>query len=129
MGEHGVGDLPAPDGERDLHRLGREVSEHLRVGVERASTARARLGEDRFLDVHHRELVADPLGTVRRDLRRSSTSSSTPRSSRRSSMAQPTAPAPTAPTATPPEQFGLTDAQFRSDYDFYIRHFDIDLEG
>ena len=90
--------------------------------------ARARLGEDRFLDVHHRELVADPLGTVRRiydalDLEL------TP------SVAQAifewheaTGPARTALTATP-EQFGLTRDQLRSDYDFYIRHFDIGVEG
>jgi hypothetical protein len=25
------------------------------------------------------------------------------------------------------EQFGLTTAQLRSDFDFYIRHFDIDV--
>ena len=27
-----------------------------------------------------------------------------------------------------PEQFGLSAAQLRSDYDFYIRHFDVDVE-
>ena len=27
------------------------------------------------------------------------------------------------------EQFGLSAAQLRSDYDFYIRHFDVALEG
>ena len=27
------------------------------------------------------------------------------------------------------EQFGLTTAQIRSDYDFYIRHFDVAVEG
>ena len=58
--------FPRPQGERDLRRLGREVSEHLRVGVENAIAARARLGEDRFLDVHHRDLIADPMGTMRR---------------------------------------------------------------
>ena len=40
--------------------------EHLREGMQHAIAARARIGEDRFLDVHHRELVADPMGTVRR---------------------------------------------------------------
>ena len=57
--------FPAAQGERDLHRLGGEVSEHLRVGVEHAIAARARIGEARFLDVHHRDLIADHLGTVR----------------------------------------------------------------
>jgi len=57
--------FPPPQSERDLQRVGREVSEHLRVGVENAITARARIGEARFLDVHHRDLIADPMGTVR----------------------------------------------------------------
>jgi hypothetical protein len=58
--------FPASRGELDRQRLGREVSNHLRVGMENAIAARARLGDDRFLDVHHRELVADPIGTLRR---------------------------------------------------------------
>ena len=41
------------------------MSKHLRVGVEQAIAARARIGEERFLDVHHRDLIADPMGTVR----------------------------------------------------------------
>jgi hypothetical protein len=28
-----------------------------------------------------------------------------------------------------PEQFGLSADQIRSDYDFYIRHFDVPVEG
>ena len=51
--------LPPADGQRDLHRLGREISEHLRVGMESAIAARARIGEDRFLDVQQRELIVD----------------------------------------------------------------------
>ena len=27
------------------------------------------------------------------------------------------------------EQFGLSTSQLRSDYDFYIRHFDVAVEG
>ena len=57
--------FPETTGALDLHRLGREVSNHLRVGVEQAMAARARIGEDRFHDVHHRDLIADPMGVVR----------------------------------------------------------------
>ena len=60
---------PRPPTVLDLHRLGREVSNHLRIGVEHAIAARARLGEDRFHDVHHRELLADPMGIAARHLR------------------------------------------------------------
>jgi hypothetical protein len=58
--------MPPADGERDLHGLGREISDHLRIGMEHAIAERARIGEDRFLDVHHRQMVADPQGTIRR---------------------------------------------------------------
>src|SRR5262249_53011382 len=58
--------LPPPEGSRDLHALGREICAHLRDGTAHAIEQRARLGEDRFLDVHHRELVADPRATIRR---------------------------------------------------------------
>ena len=59
--------FPQPQTRRDLHRLGREVSNHLREGVRAGHRRHApRIGEDRFLDIHHRELVTDPMGTVRR---------------------------------------------------------------
>ena len=114
---------------RDLHALGHEVSEHLREGMQRAIDERARIGEHRFLDVHHRELVADPRGTIRRvydwlDLEL------TPGVERTifdwqeaNTMGAKGAHHYTA------EQFGLDDAQIRSDYDFYIRHFDVAVEG
>jgi hypothetical protein len=113
----------------DLHRLGREVSNHLRVGVEQAIAARARIGEDRFLDVHHRQFVADPMGTVR---------------SVYDFLGYELAPAVEQTIADwtvvnrsgakgthnyTAEQFGLTDAQLRDDYRFYTDHFDVDIEG
>jgi hypothetical protein len=113
----------------DLHRLGREVSNHLRVGVEQAIAARARIGEDRFHDVHHRDFVADPMGVVRRvydflGYELTPTVEQTiadwtveNRSGAKGSHHY---------TA---EQFGLTDAQLRDDYRFYTDHFDVSTEG
>lgn len=121
--------LPAPAGERDVPALGREISEHLREGMEHAIEQRARIGEDRFLDVHHRELVADPQGTIRRiyawlDLEL------TPEAERtifdwqeRNRVGAQGTHRYTA------EQYGLTVDRIRSDYDFYIRHFDVAVEG
>jgi hypothetical protein len=120
--------FPAPNGERDLHQLGREVSEHLRVGVEHAIAARARLGEDRFFDVHHRMLIADPMNTVRGvyeflglELR-----PEVERSLRDWQDANRSGAHGTHRYSA--EQFGLSTAQLRSDYDFYIRRFDVTLE-
>ncbi len=120
--------LPAPDGERDAHALGREICEHLREGMEHAIEQRARIGEDRFLDVHHRDLVGDPRGTIRRiyawlDLELTPAAEHTifDWQDRNRMGAQGT-------HRYTAEQYGLTTEQIRSDYDFYIRRFDIAVE-
>jgi hypothetical protein len=120
--------LPAPAGERDHHRLGREAAEHLRVGVEQAMAARARLGAERFLDVHHRELIADPMGIVRRvyawlDLEL--TWEVEQSIARWQEVNRSGAHGTHRYTA---EEFGLSNAQLRADFGDYVRHFDIDLE-
>lgn len=121
--------FPRPAGERDLRALGREVSEHLREGMERAISERARIGEHRFLDVHHRELVADPKGTVRRvydwlglDLQPEVAQSIFAWQASNAMGAQ-------GAHRYTAAQFGLSVEQIRSDYDFYIRHFDVVTEG
>jgi hypothetical protein len=121
--------LPRPAGERDLHGLGREICDHLRIGMEHAIEQRARLGEDRFLDVHHRDLIADPQGTIRRIYARLDLEL-TPDVARtifdwqdRNRVGAQGTHRYTA------EQYGLTTGQIRSDYDFYIRHFGVAVEG
>lgn len=121
--------LPPAAGERDLHRLGQEISEHLRVGVESAMAARARLGEDRFLDVHHCDLVADPFAVVRRvydslglELRPSFEAAIGEWHQRNRSGAHGT-------HRYTAEGFGLSEAQLRSDFGPYLRHFSIEVEA
>jgi hypothetical protein len=50
----------------DPRRIGRQVPAKWSVGLTRALAVRDRAGEERFCDVHFRELVADPLGAVRK---------------------------------------------------------------
>ena len=120
--------MPPAEGARDLQSLGREISDHLRIGMEHAIAERARIGEDRFLDVHHRDLVGEPAATIRRiygwlglDL--------TPEVERTILAWQEAnrmgAQGTHRYTA---EQFGLTAEQLRADYDFYIRRFDVAVE-
>jgi hypothetical protein len=121
--------FPPAAGERDLRALGHEVSEHLREGMERAMAERARIGEDRFLDVHHRELVTDPKGTVRSvydwlglDLEPAVAQNIFAWQDANAMGAQ-------GSHRYTAEQFGLSADRIRSDYDFYIKHFDVTLEG
>ena len=112
----------------DFHRCGAEVSNHLRTGVEQAIAARARLGEDRFLDVYHRELVRDPMAVVRRVYEWLGLEL-TPEVERAIGRWQQTNNSSTHGSHRyTPEQFGLTAAQLRSDYRFYTDHFDVELE-
>ncbi len=121
--------FPMADGERDLRRLGREISEHLRIGMENAIAARARLGEERFIDVYHRELNADPMGNLERvyaflglelrpEIRQALITWQQDNRSGAYGKHQYTA-----------EQYGLSTDQLRSDYEFYIRRFDVPVEN
>lgn len=121
--------FPRAEGGHDLTRLGPEVSEHLRTGMVHAIAARERIGQDRFCDVHHVQFVADPLGTIRRVYeflglelepavaRAMREWHATNRSGSHGAHRY---------TA---EQFGLSTDQVRADYDFYIEHFDVAVEG
>jgi Sulfotransferase family len=120
--------FPAPSGHRDMHRLGREVCEHLRVGVRNAITARERLGENRFLDIHHHELVREPVETLRRvyDFLGVSWHADVQRSVL--VWRQGNKPGAYGPHHYTAEQFGLSAVQIRNDYDFYIERFDVKTE-
>jgi hypothetical protein len=120
--------MPPADGARDPHGLGREISDHLRIGMEHAIEARARIGNDRFLDVHHRDLVADPGRTVERiyEWLGLEVSPSVERDILEWERANRMGTAGTHRYTA--EQFGLSVAQIRDDYDFYIRHFDVTTE-
>ena len=120
--------LPVPEGERDLQRLGRALAEHLRVGVEQAMAARERLGPERFLDVHHRDMIKDPMGTMVRvyehvglELTAAVEADIARWQERNRSGAHGT-------HRYTPEQFGLSREQLLDDFGDYIAHFDIELE-
>ncbi|RDH79642.1 sulfotransferase [Mycolicibacterium moriokaense] len=121
--------FPPPHGRRDMHRLGREVSEHLRDGMINTIAARDRLGEDRFIDVHHHDLVADPLATLRRVyafLELPCTDAFLQSVTRWQAGNKPGAHGVHRYTA---EEFGLAPEQIRKDYDFYIDRFDVTVES
>jgi hypothetical protein len=123
-----VSSLAPPDLQVDPHEFGRRRAEHIRVGAERMMEARARIGEDRFLDVLHRDFVSDPFGTLDRVydfIGREPTAAS------RDAMAAWHARHRTGThgdhryTAA---QFGLTIDGLRSDFASYIERYDVPLE-
>jgi Sulfotransferase family len=121
--------FPPGAAELDRHRLGAEVSNHLRVGVEQAIAARARIGEHRFHDVHHREFVADPLGVVRGvyDFLGYELTPSVERTMAEWARVNRSGAQGTHHYTA--EQFGLSDAGLRDEFRFYTDHFDVSIEG
>jgi hypothetical protein len=120
--------MPPAERERDLPALGRELCEHLRAGVEHAIAARAVLGEDRFLDVHHRAMIADPMGTVARvyDFLGYELTAATEAALAEWQDANRSGAHGTHRYTA--EQFGLTIEQVHADFADYIRHYDVQLE-
>ena len=121
--------FPPPDGERDMRRLGREVSEHLRDGMQNTIAARDRLGEERFIDVHHTELVTDPFGTVRRVYEFLELPLHEPVVQSLGEWQQRNQPGAHGMHRYTAEQFGLDAAQIRRDYQFYIDRFGVTVES
>jgi Sulfotransferase family len=121
--------FPPPDGARDMHRLGREVCEHLRDGMRNTIAARGRLGEDRFIDIHHSELVADPVGTLRRVYDFVGLRWSDAMEQALADWQQRNRPGAHGVHRYTAEQFGLDPAQIRKDYDFYLDRFDVTVES
>lgn len=127
-----VSSLAPPDLVVDPHEFGRRRAEHLRVGVERMMEARdrltARLGEDRFLDVHHRDFVTDPFGTLDRIyafIGREPTAESRDAMTAWHARHRTGAYGAHAYTA---ERYGLTDDGLRASFAPYIARYDIPLE-
>ena len=121
--------FPPPDGARDMHRLGREVCEHLRDGMRNTIAARGRLGEDRFIDIHHSELVADPVGTLRCVYYFVGLRWSDAMEQALADWRQRNRPGAHGVHRYTAEQFGLDPAQIRKDYDFYLDRFDVTVES
>ena len=121
--------FPAAAGARDLTRLGREVSEHLRIGMEHAMEARKRIGEERFLDVHHVDLIADAPGTIRRVYEFLGLNLDHNTELKMKEWQAINRSGAHGAHRYAPADFGLSTEQIHSDYHFYIEHFGVEVEG
>ena len=121
--------FPAAEHHHDMARLGAELTVHLRDGMANAMAARARLGEDRFIDVHHRDLNRDPIGTLHRVYDGLGLTLSPEYEARVREWVAVNRTGAHGTHRYTAEQFGLTTARLRDEFAFYIDHFDIDVEG
>jgi hypothetical protein len=108
--------------------FGRKHSRHLQIGAERAMAARARIGEQRFLDVHHKEFVADSFGTIKRIYRFLDKELRPEALERMKAWHGKNRSGAHGAHRYTPEQFGLNATQIRCDFDFYMKHYGVTPE-
>ena len=108
---------------------GRQSCEHLRVGMERAIEQHKRLGEHRFFDLHHKEFVADPFGALERIYAFIGMEFTPAARAKMEAWHAANRSGAHGKHRYTAEKFGLTEDQIRSDYDFYIKRFDVPVEG
>src|SRR6478735_274088 len=113
----------------DIERLGREVEHHLREGMVNAMAARARIGEDRFFDVHHRELIRDPMGTVASVYEFLGLDLPTAVEADIDAWQAANRSGAHGAHRYTPQQYGLDPQRVRSDWTFYTDHFGVETEG
>jgi hypothetical protein len=112
----------------DIGAFGRHLARHLAFGASRSIEARAALGEDRFFDVHHHQMVADPIGTLEsiyRWLGRPFNAAVRTQMQRWAERNQSGAHGTHRYTL---EQFGLEAGSLRADFQAYTDHFGVRLE-
>ncbi|MEX1217501.1 MAG: sulfotransferase [Acidimicrobiales bacterium] len=115
--------------ERDYAKIGQEVSDHLRIGMQNCIAARERIGEERFIDVHHRELVLNPMATLERIYSQLDLEFTKEFHDELARWQALNAPGAHGVHSYTPNRFGLDAEQLRDDYRFYIDHFDVEIEN
>lgn len=108
-----------------LEDFGRLHAEHFRKGVERSLEARARIGEDRFYDVHHSDFLADPMRTIEGIYQFLNLELHSKTKAKMLEWHEQNRSGAHGTHSYTPEQFGLTVDKIRDDFDFYIKHFDL----
>ncbi|OCC23456.1 hypothetical protein MB02_11650 [Croceicoccus estronivorus] len=107
-------------------RIGREVHKHLLSGMHAAMAARAKLGPERFFDVHHAEFVADPMGVLERIYAWLGLPLSDDTSAKFERWHAENASGAHGAHRYAAEDYGLSADAIRADYADYIRAFDIE---
>jgi len=110
-------------------KIGQEIHNHLLTGMHQAMAAREKLGQDRFLDVHHRDFVAAPMATLERIYDWLGLPMSDELRARFDDYATRNSSGAHGAHRYTPEEYGLSAAAIRDDYGFYMKAFGLDTGG
>jgi hypothetical protein len=108
--------------------LGAKVVEHQAIGMQRMIEARAQIGEDRFLDIHHHDFAADPLGVMRRVYDFVGLPFDPSTQARMLEWSEKNKPGTYGKHRYTLAQFGMDQDEIRERYAFYTDRYDVRLE-
>jgi hypothetical protein len=120
-----------PKGSLDL--IGRETlaaraAEHQAIGMRRMIEARKRIGEDRFLDVHHHEFVDDPIAVLKRVYDFTDMPFTSETQARMADWSEKNRMGTRGKHVYSAQQFGLTEQGLREQFAFYTDAYGVRLE-
>lgn len=121
-----------PPGSRELipvEELGRRICDHQAIGMRRMIEARKRIGEDRFLDVHHHEFVDDPIGVLRRTYEFIGMDMGPETEAGMREWSQRNKPGTFGKHSYSAAQFGMNERDIREQFAFYTDRYDVRLEA
>jgi hypothetical protein len=112
----------------DVREIGRRIYEHTLEGMRRAVEGRRRLGDARFIDVHQCDVAQDPLGTLARIYQFLDLELVPQVRTAIAHWVESNRVGAYGEHRYAAEQFGLSVAEIRSEYAFYIRRFEVPFE-
>ncbi|MBY0401672.1 sulfotransferase [Myxococcota bacterium] len=107
-------------------KIGREIHGHLLTGMKQALAARARLGPERFLDIHHNELAEKPIAVLERIYDWLGLPLTEATRARFAVWQREHPSGAHGGHRYSPSDYGLSPEAIREEYDFYIRAFDVE---
>lgn len=120
-----------PAGSRDrvpMAALGAHIAEHQAIGMRRMIEARARIGEDRFLDVHHHDFVDDPIGTLARVYAFTGMAFPAAMQAQMRDWSDRNRPGAHGKHRYTAQEFGIDERAVREQFAFYTDHYGVRLE-
>jgi hypothetical protein len=113
----------------DFHGVGANIKAQMAMHVERPLRARDRLGDSRFFHMHYSDMMADPIGVMRRIYEWADDPLSGETEERMKAWLTEHPQDRFAPNAYSLDEYGLSVAELEPVFAEYLKTFDIEMEG
>jgi Sulfotransferase family len=111
-----------------MEQFGAHIAEHQEIGMRRMIEARERIGQDRFLDIHHHHFAEEPIGTLARIYDFLGLPFTAQTQERMEDWSHRNRPGTYGKHVYTARQFGLDEQALREQFAFYTDAYDVRLE-